>query len=102
MPLIKIEDLAAKLNCDLRLSFMPRLEDPDDRGKMIANPKPWSCRKVDYSSDEGQGTTPDEACGALVESMLGRARQYLFDATASQKESAVYLEKMVNLLAGGR
>jgi len=102
MPLIKIEELAAMLNCDLHLSFTPRIEDPDDRDKYIDNPKPWTCRKIDYSDNRGSGATPDEACGALVESMLQRARKYLAEATESQKSSAAHLEKMVNLLAGGR
>lgn len=49
MPLIKIEDLAAKLKCELNLHFSPRIENPEKDHEYIDNPKPWTARKVETS-----------------------------------------------------
>ncbi len=100
MKTIHIEDLAAKLDCELDLSFSPLIEDPDNLGQSMRNPKPWTCRTIDYASHRGRGTTPDEACGALVEAMLMRAHKHLADETDAQKRASAHLEELVNLLAG--
>ena len=94
------EELAAKLDCEIQIWFTPRLEDPDDSCKRIPNPKPWSCRKVDYSDSRGEGATLNEACAALVASMLDGARKWRDSSAAETRRSAEHLEKLINLLGG--
>lgn len=97
---IRIEDLAAKLDRELALIFSPLVEDPAERGQSMRNPNPWTCRTVDFMPERGYGTTPDEACGALVEAMILRARRHLADEKDAQKRASAALEDMINLLAG--
>lgn len=94
---MNIEALAAKLNCQLVLSYIPEIEDSQNQCHFISNPMPWRCRKYDHSNDEGKGTTPDEACAGLVVSMLKRAQETLKRETDSQKRATEYLESLINL-----
>lgn len=95
---MKIEDLAAKLNCRLRLEFIPEIEDRETRNS-VPNPTPWHCQKIDYSSDHGKGTTPNQACAGLVESMIQSARETLARESDSKRYAVENLEALVKMQA---
>lgn len=97
---IRIDTLAARLDRDIDLSFSPLIEDPNKLGTSMRNPKPWTCSTVDFVRDRGTGATPEEACGALVEAMVLRARRRLAAKTDSQRNASAHLEEMIALLSG--
>ncbi len=93
---MKIEALAAKLNCDLVVHFQPK-HDRDHKLDRVDNPTPWSVQKQGGSNEHVRAETLDEACDKLLALMIKNAEKDLIRAADSAGYASAHLAELKKL-----